>query len=275
MTDTLNTFHMQKIEDFFFSPERTEKFISRGLSQETWSFDIEDFMEMLHRLMNVAWKRSDGQPWGTFSYEEPKSAVPTNDSRMSLKGEGVFPWITFDVQHRMPSKSHKGLKPREFERLIPEDQPDDAIRVYRQWYDCRVEFAVFAPTNREAIDMLTRLEALLHQYTGLLKEMGISDIIFEEEVGSKNSSASSWSKDIPHRTATYYVRIERIVAVKESTLRAVEMEIRAKHLQSDGESSEETLYYSGSTYHPSNPEDDEFLKLYRENYPIHSDEEET
>lgn len=260
-TANMSTFQKKKMLDFFQDPERVEKYISRGMAEEFWSFGIEDFVVLLQRLMNTVWKRSDQKPWGTFSYEEPNSISPLNGDE---QGEGVFPWITFDTISRTPSKSHKGLKPRQFETVQDENNPEDYFRVYRQWYDCEVEFAVFAPTNREAMDTQMKLESLVHQYTGLLKEMGVSDIIFKEEVGSKNRTASKWNSDIPHRTVTYYVRIERIIAVRNSYLKAIETKVRADMLDGqEGEGSHDiVLEYKSTEQGSYENNDSEFMNLY-------------
>ncbi|MCX7610391.1 MAG: hypothetical protein N2043_02235 [Ignavibacterium sp.] len=254
----------EKMQEFFYSDERVEKIVSRGMAEEFWTFGIEDFLTLLHQLINVSWKKSDGGSWGTFSYEEPKSISEEMD------GQNLFPWITFDVLERVPSKSHKGLKPRQFEYVQDPDNPDDYFRVYRQWYDCLIEFAVFAKTNKEAIDTQMRLEALIHQYLGLFKEYGISDIVFLKETGSKSTNASRWNNDIPHRTIAYLVRIERIIAVRETYLKNIESEVRTVLkenllLRKDSNNESGELFYHSSTNSQSV---DEFLELYNQNYNI-------
>ena len=103
--------------------------------------DIEKVAEILKQLCNAAW----GSDWGELS---PDIKYGEDETQL------VLPQITVDINTRDVAEGIGGLKPR-LVGIIDEVDDDgnltgDAFLTYRQWYDCNVEFNIYAHNAKEA-----------------------------------------------------------------------------------------------------------------------------
>src|SRR5205085_5791148 len=84
---------------------------------------------------------------------------------------------------------------------------------------------LYARTRREATQLAQRFEEFMDTYYGFFKQLGITEILFEEE--RKPQVSSEYRQDLPHRTVSYSVKIERISTIRSIDLVQFETAIRA------------------------------------------------
>lgn len=177
--------------------------------------DLEKFTNLLDQMLRIVW----GEGWGVFSPENPT----TNEATQT-----ILPHITYNLIRRTITDG-RGLKGQVFGSIPDPEHPGETITPIRQWFDCEMEFCVYAKTNKEALEWATRFEQLMDTYRGLFKEEGITEIVFEEE--NAPDVNSKYRQDIPHRTIRYIVRIERIVEIKSFELKQVGVQLKKLRLK--------------------------------------------
>lgn len=215
--------------------------------------DLEKFTDMICKLLNIAW----GNDWGIFSEENPTGNNPE---------ETPLPHITYNLISRR-STEKRGLKGQTFAPIPDPEHEGETITPVRQWFDCIVEFCIYARTNAEATRLAQRFEEFMYTYRGFFKDEGITEIIFEEERAPEVNSL--YRQDIPHRTIRYLVRIERIIEIRSYELRQVGLSLNRVdlHLQA-GDMEFDSVFDDSPT--PTRVQADlgnEFLDLYHKNFP--------
>lgn len=171
---------------------------------------IDQFTDSVKEVLDAAWDPG----WGEFTSEWPTG----NDPNVI-----PLPAITYELFHRVPSKSMKTIKPRNMGYVPDPDVPGGIIWHWSMWFDCLVDFGIWAKTNREAEDLKRRFEDMMMIYAGQFKKQGVSEILFISEM--KPTVSTKWRQDIPHRALRYFVRIERIIPVRSDTLQKISAEI--------------------------------------------------
>lgn len=184
--------------------------------------DVEQLADILKRLCNAAW----GHGWGELS-PDLKKGESSNDI--------TLPQITIDINTRESAENIGGIKPKLVDVIKELDANDketgDAFLIYRQWYDCNVEFNFYGRTNKEARQLQKKFENLLTVYTGYLKRQGISEMFFEQEVSPKSSL--NYDESTPMRCIYYYIRFESIMPIRQSLINNINVEIGANQISTD------------------------------------------
>lgn len=176
------------------------------------NIDTEGFAELLDSLMKAAW----GENWGTFTDQEPTGTTPENLP---------LPIISWDVVRRVPSEAMKQPKHRNWGTIEDPNTPGEFLTVFRQWFDCEIEFKVWTKTSHEAKQLAKRLEALLLAYTGFFKEQGLQDLTFLSE--TSEGVQSTGRQDIACRRLLYLARVESIYAERTSALDEIQAKVKA------------------------------------------------
>lgn len=184
--------------------------------------DVEQLADILKKLCNAAW----GADWGELS---PDLKRGENSSEI------ILPQITVDINTRDVAENMSGLKPKLID-VVEEIDPNgnktgDAFLIYRQWFDCNIEFNFYGRTNKEARQLQKKFENLLTVYTGYLKRQGISEMFFEREVSPKSSL--NYDESTPMRCIYYYIRFESIMPIRQSLINSINVEIGANELSTD------------------------------------------
>jgi hypothetical protein len=184
--------------------------------------DVEQLADILKRLCNAAW----GADWGELSPDLKKGENSDNI---------ILPQITIDINTRDVAENIGGIKPKLIDVITEIDASDnetgDAFLIYRQWFDCNIEFNFYGRTNKEARQLQKRFENLLTVYTGYLKRQGISEMFFEREVSPKSSL--NYDESTPMRCIYYYIRFESIMPIRQSLINSINAEIGANKLSTD------------------------------------------
>ena len=181
--------------------------------------DIEQLADILKKLCNAAW----GNGWGELSPDLKKG-----EDSSSI----ILPQITIEINTRDISENIGGLKPKLVD-IIDEtdangDKTGDSFLIYRQWFDCNVEFNFYGRNNKEARQLKNKFENLLSVYSGYLKRQGISEIFFEREVSPKSSL--NYDESTPMRCIYYYIRFESITPIRQSLINCINAEIGANEI---------------------------------------------
>jgi hypothetical protein len=172
--------------------------------------DVDELAEHIRQILNAAW----GDNWGEFGPELKEGDNPENIQ---------LPQITYDLVTRIiPDK--KPIKPLQMDsvkELVNGVPTGDYFNLYSQWFDCVMEFNICGANSLETRKLMKKFETILATYTGHLKKVGASEILFLKEVHPTQSS--NYREGIPMKCLLYLVRIERITVVKASTIRKMEL----------------------------------------------------
>lgn len=184
--------------------------------------DVEQLADILKRLCNAAW----GLGWGELS-PDLKKGENSNDI--------ILPQITIDINTRDVAENIGGIKPKLVDIVKELDangnETGDAFLVYRQWFDCNVEFNFYGRNNKDARKLQRKFESLLAVYTGYLKRQGISEIFFEREVSPKSSL--NYDESTPMRCIYYYIRFESITPIRQSLINNINVDIGAAQISTE------------------------------------------
>lgn len=184
--------------------------------------DVEQLADILKKLCNAAW----GPDWGELSPDLKKG----EDSSTI-----ILPQITLDINTRDIAENIGGIKPKLVDIVKEVDANDnetgDAFLIYRQWYDCNIEFNFYGRNNKDARKLQKKFENLLTVYTGYLKRQGISEMFFEREVSPKSSL--NYDESTPMRCIYYYIRFESIIPIRQSLINNVNVEIGASQISTE------------------------------------------
>lgn len=181
---------------------------------------IEQLCNILKKLLNAAW----GSNWGEISPDLKKG----EDS-----AKIVTPQITVDTNNRDIAEKMP-LKPvliNTVKEKVNGEYTGDSLLIYRQWFDCVIEFDFYGRTSKETRDLQYRFESLLAIYTGYLKRQGVSEIIFLKEVSPKNSL--NFTEQTPMRCLMYWVRFERITPIRQSLINKINANIGVKAINDE------------------------------------------
>lgn len=224
-------------------PLEDNRFTSEG------TMDLDTFMDALHKMLNRVW----GIEWGVFSDESPTG----NDIENT-----PLPHVTYNLASRKIDTDKGGIKAKQFGSFPDPDHEGHNITLFKQWFNCTVDFVVYAARRREAAVIAERLEVFIESYRGYFKELGISEITFQEEFSPGVSS--QYRQDLPHRTVRYLVRIERINAVRSVHLKEIEHIVKVEkssvpeRVEREEPKSKQKIVENGLT---------NFLDLVDEHYP--------
>lgn len=178
--------------------------------------DIDKLGEILRKLLNAAW----GSNWGTISPETSKG-----DDAEKI----IVPQINYGINLREVADG-SSPKPTLMDTIKEEvnGQPTgDHFRVYRQSFDCIVEFNFWDSTSKACRDLMNSFEEVIATYTGYLKKEGVSEIFFLKEVPAKYSL--NYSDSTPMKCLYFFVRLERIKKIRVSAINEIEMKLSAKN----------------------------------------------
>lgn len=184
--------------------------------------DIEELANVLKKLCNAAW----GMNWGEISPDLKKG---------ENSDEILLPQIVLDINTRDIAEGIGSFKPILTDIIDEKDEngtpTGDAFLIYRQWFDCNVEFCFYGRNNKEARQLQKRFESLITVYTGYLKRQGISEIFFEKETSPKCSL--HYDESVPMRCIYYYIRLETVTPVRRSLIDTINLEIGANKISTD------------------------------------------
>ena len=198
----------------------TSDFESLRLMADNNIDGIDQLCDILKKLLNAAW----GSDWGEISPDLKKGE---DSSKIKV------PQITVDINNREIAEQMP-LKPvliNTVKEKVNGVYTGDSLLIYRQWFDCVIEFNFYGRTSKETRELLYKFESLLSIYTGYLKRQGISEIIFLKEVSAKNSL--NFTEQTPMKCLMYWVRFERITPIRQSLINKINADIGVKTINDE------------------------------------------
>ena len=206
--------HRENVKDNVFTLEELRLMADNNID------GVEQLCNILKKLLNAAW----GSNWGEISPDLKKGE---DSSKI------VTPQITIDTNNRDIAEKMP-LKPvliNTVKEKVNGQYTGDSLLIYRQWFDCVLEFDFYGRTSKETRDLLYRFESLLAIYTGYLKRQGISEILFLKEVSARNSL--NFTEQVPMKCLMYWVRFERITPVRQNLINKINADIGVKAINDE------------------------------------------
>ena len=204
---------------------------------------LEQLCNIIKPLLNAAW----GTNWGEFS---PDLKRGENSDKI------ITPQITADINER-DCADKMPLKPvltNTVKEVVNGIETGDSLLIYRQWFDCNVEFDFYGRTSKEVRDLQNRFETLIQVYAGYLKRHGVSEILFLREMSARNSL--NFTEQTPMRCLVFYVRFERIIPIRRSLINKINTSIGVKEITNESINTTVERNQSITTLNESSPVND-------------------
>lgn len=204
---------------------------------------LEQLCNIIKPLLNAAW----GTGWGEFS---PDLKRGENSDSITT------PQITADINER-DCADKMPLKPvltNTVKEIVNGVETGDSLLIYRQWFDCNVEFDFYGRTSKEVRDLQNRFETLIQVYAGYLKRHGVSEILFLREMSARNSL--NFTEQTPMRCLIFYVRFERITPIRRSLINKINTSIGVKEITNESINTTIERNQSLTTLNESSPVND-------------------
>lgn len=97
------------------------------------------------------------------------------------KEPGQVPHISYQLVRRIPGNDGvETVKPR-FRYSFP-SRDNSIVEVWSQWMTCIFQWDVMALTAQEADELCWKLERLIRNHVGLLQQLRVQEMIFEEQL---------------------------------------------------------------------------------------------
>lgn len=179
--------------------------------------NIDQLGEIIRKLLNTAW----GSDWGILSPET---------SRGEDADSIIMPQINYTMNLREITDG-TSLKPQLMDTInevVDNKNTGDSFNVYRQTFDCIVEFDFIDQTSKSCRSLMSRFEELISTYIGYLKSEGIREMYFLKEVPAKYSLNYVDIEGVPMKCLYFFVRLERNKTVRTSAIKNIEQRLFAQ-----------------------------------------------
>ncbi|MBY2476141.1 hypothetical protein KWV16_04555 [Clostridioides difficile] len=178
--------------------------------------NFEKIEEMLEEILKIELEEN----WGVISFEAIK-----RDETDKI----ILPQINYSVKLREISKgkSHKPILTDVIDELDEnQEKTGKVIKVYRQSFDCILEFRFLAKTQRECRRLMEDFEDIIVSYTGFLKKKGLGEIFFLKEISTEDSI--DFDKNVSVKISEYFIRLEKVKTLNVNKLKNIEMKFSVK-----------------------------------------------
>ncbi|UDN59818.1 hypothetical protein [Clostridioides sp. ES-S-0010-02] len=176
--------------------------------------------EKIEEILEYILKTELEDNWGVISFETIKK-----DETDKI----ILPQINYCVKLREISKG-KSYKPMLTDLIDELDENKEktgkVIKVYRQSFDCILEFRFIAKTQKECRRLMEAFEDIITSYTGFLKKKGLGDIFFLKEISTEDNI--SFDENTSVKTSEYFIRLEKVKTLNVNKLKNIEMKFSVK-----------------------------------------------
>ncbi|MCC0635242.1 MULTISPECIES: hypothetical protein [unclassified Clostridioides] len=176
--------------------------------------------EKIEEILEYILKTELEDNWGVISFETIKK-----DETDKI----ILPQINYCVKLREISKG-KSYKPMLTDIIDELDENKEktgkVIKVYRQSFDCILEFRFIAKTQKECRRLMEAFEDIITSYTGFLKKKGLGDIFFLKEISTEDNI--SFDENTSVKTSEYFIRLEKVKTLNVNKLKNIEMKFSVK-----------------------------------------------
>ena len=120
------------------------------------------------------------------------------------------PHITYRVISRKPKNEYKPIIREEVIECDEYGEQRPGV-IYGQFFDCIIQFNIFAGENRLANQVMEKFEELMIAHAGFFKQKGVSDFYFREQL--TDSEYNNFRETLSVRNIRYYVQIEKLTVI--------------------------------------------------------------
>lgn len=168
--------------------------------------------DLLKRMLNAIW----GSNWGDFSPESSGGDDHNNVVTPSIRYSTNLREVS---EGRSPKPTLMDVKDIEVVGVATGEH----YKIYRQSFDCIVEFNVRAKTSRDCTELAEKFEDTIILNSGYLKKVGVSEIFFLKEVPARYSNY--FVENIPAKCLYFFVRLEKVRTVSISSIKEIEAKL--------------------------------------------------
>jgi hypothetical protein len=132
-----------------------------------------------------------------------------------------YPVITYSLELRKPHPAEP--KKRYREELVDDD--GSIYSIYGQRHMNVISFSAITKNDPELAEaIIEQFELFMDEYTGVLKELGASEILYSRRMSDREQERVN--EDVSIRTVAYTVTLERLQFIIEEKLESILIDIR-------------------------------------------------
>ena len=148
-----------------------------------------------------------------YSMSDYNVRFSTDEEQNILKDPEIVvdrPHITYRVISRKPKNEYKPIIREEVVECDEYGEQRPGV-IYGQFFDCIIQFNIFAGENRLANQVMEKFEELMIAHAGFFKQKGVSDFYFREQL--TDSEYNNFRETLSVRNIRYYVQIEKLTVI--------------------------------------------------------------
>lgn len=183
---------------------------AKGMQKADSNASLYDFLDMIANIVE-------------YALSDYKVKFSTDEEQNILKDPEIAtnkPQITYKVISREPKNEYKPI-PREEVIECDEHGEQRPGMIYGQFFDCVVQFNIFAGENRLANKVMEKFEELMIAHAGFFKQKGVSDFYFQKQL--TDSEYNNFRETLSVRNIRYYVQIEKLTVIFNRKVNDIEM----------------------------------------------------
>lgn len=148
-----------------------------------------------------------------FDLKKYNVEFTSNEHQIKIRDPEIpfnHPYISYKVISRKPSNEYKPVIREEVNECdLYSEQRGGAI--FGQTFDCILQFNIFAAESAVADEIMEKFEELILNYTGYLKNEGVAEIYFKEQI--TDSDYNNFRETLSVKNIRYYVKIDKLMVI--------------------------------------------------------------
>lgn len=173
---------------------------AKNMQRAKKNASLYDFLDMLSSIVGYVMKEDNVE----FLTDEQENII--KDPGLPLN----HPIISYRIISRVPANEYKPIV-REQINECDEFNEQREGQIFGQTFNCIVQFNIFAAENRLANKVMEKFEELILAYTGYLKEQGVRELYFKEQI--TDAEYNNFRETLSVRNIRYHVQIEKLTVI--------------------------------------------------------------
>ena len=173
---------------------------AKNMQRANKNASLYDFLDMVALIVDHAMEDYDVE----FLTDEQQAKL--KDPEIPINKA----YISYRVRSRVPKNEYK---PIVREEIVECDELNEQRKgqIYGQFFDCIVQFNIFAAENKLANQVMEKFEELMIAYAGYFKKQGVRELYFKEQI--TDSEYNNFRETLSVRNIRYYVQIEKLTVI--------------------------------------------------------------
>ena len=191
--------------------ERTIEEILRPTRRPQTIFCLNDFFTVVRNTYNMV----NGDNWGSLLHADP----------LGINAESLNPpIITYKMAQKTPARLGTSRQIKPGIRTAGVDlQTQQKSTLFTQRFLYTVHFDIWESSWEKALEHGEKFEDFMLTYTGLFKELGVTEIIYAG--ATEEPARASWRTDLVAYKTVYDVYIERHINVLNKTIESIKVDL--------------------------------------------------